>query len=313
MTRAKGERSQTVAVFESTEKTAPGTGFMALPTRSNGLAREQGLIEDDIVGTRDPGDADLDSATLSGDIGIPVDVEGIGWWLKALLGAASTTESTGVFTHVYESGAWSLPSFSTERQMPDVPSYEMFRGARAGQFRMSLQRGGRVNGTVSVVAQAVNEPGSSTSAGTPTDYTLSRFVQADASVEIGGTAMANLVSAEFDYNNNLDPVDLVTGDQFIGGLDPMRAALTGSLRMRFDSESHFATAKAGTAIALGMILSKSASASLTLAMPRVFLSVASRPVEGPGGIEANFNFIAARDTDNSAMLTATLINEVASY
>lgn len=313
MARGRGERSQTAAAFESTEKTAPGSGFLLLNTRSNTLGREQALVEDDIVGRRDAGDADLDSATLAGDVGIPVDVDGIGWWLKALLGAPSTTDSSGVYTHVFSSGAWSLPSFSVEKQLPDVPSFEMFRGARAGQFRMSLQRGGRVNATVSVIAQAVDAPGGSTAAGTPGDYDLSRFMQAEATAEIGGTAMANLVSAEVDYNNNLDPVDLVTGDQFIGGLDPMRASLSGSLRVRFDSESLFTTAKAGTAIALDLILSKSASASLTLSMPRVFLAVASRPIDGPGGIEATFNYMAARATDDSAMLTATLINEVASY
>ena len=313
MARARGERHQSAAVFEATEKTTPGSGFFTLPVMSNGLALEQGLIEDDIVGTRDPGDADLDNPVVSGDVGIPVDVEALGFWLKSLLGAASTTDDTGVYTHVFTSGGWSLPSFSIEKQLPDVPSYEMFSGCRSNQYRMSVQRGGRLNATVGVIGQGAATPAGSTAAGTPDDYTLSRFMQRETKVQVGGSDLADLVSMEFDYSNNLDAVETVTADGFIGGLDPMRAALTGTLRMRFASEALFTAAKASTAQAVSIISTKSANARLTLAMPRVFLSVPGRPVEGPGGIEATFNFIAARATDDSAMLTATLINEVESY
>ncbi|WP_421907115.1 phage tail tube protein [Mameliella sp.] len=313
MARGRGERSLAAVAFESTEKTAPASGFYFLPHMSNGLALDRGLVEDDLVGTRDPGDADLDVANVAGDIGIPIDLEAVGFWLKALMGAPTSTDETTHHSHTFESGAWSLPSFSLEKQVPDVPSYEMFRGCRADNLRLTLQRGGRVNGTVGVIGQAVTAPASSTAAGTPSSYALSRFMQRQASVEIDGSTQANVVSADFTFSNNLDQVDTVTGDEFIGGLDPMRAAMTGNLRLRFASESLFDTAKAGTPIALSFVLTKSAAEKLTLAMPRVFLSVPGRPVEGPGGIEANFSFMAARDTDDSAMLTATLLNEVESY
>lgn len=313
MARGRGERSLAAAAFESTEKTAPASGFYFLPHMSNGLALDRGLVEDDLVGTRDPGDAELDVANVAGDIGIPFDLEALGFWLKALMGAPTSTDETTHHSHIFESGAWSLPSFSLEKQVPDVPSYEMFRGCRADNLRLTLQRGGRVNGTVGVIGQAVTAPASSTAAGTPSSYALSRFMQRQASVEIDGSTQANVVSADFTFSNNLDQVDTVTGDEFIGGLDPMRAAMTGNLRLRFASESLFDTAKAGTPIALSFVLTKSATEKLTLAMPRVFLSVPGRPVEGPGGIEANFSFMAARHTDDSAMLTATLLNEVESY
>jgi hypothetical protein len=313
MARARGERHLTAGVFESTEKTAPGSGFFHLPVRSNGLSLEQGLLEDDIVGTRDPGDADLDNPVAAGDVGIPIDLEAMGFWLKGLLGAASTTEDTGVYTHVFESGSWSLPSFSLEKQLPDVPSYEMFRGCRAGRLQMAVQRGGRLNGTVNVIAQGSDTPAGTSSAGTPDDYTLQRFMQYQTKIQIDGSDTADVVSLNFDYNNNLDAVETVTSDGYIGGLDPMRASIAANMRLRFASESLFTTAKADTSVALSIIATISADAKLTLAMPRVFLSVPGRPIEGPGGIEADFQIMAARDTDDSAMLTATLINEVASY
>lgn len=313
MARAIGARSQSAAAFEDTEKTAPGSGYQYLPHMTNGLGVARSLVEDDLVGTRDPRDSDLDVADASGDIGVPVDLEAIGWWLKALLGAPTTTADGSDYTHVYESGAWSLPSFSIEKQSPEVPSFEMFRGCRADTLRTTIQRGGRVNATVGVVAQASDAAAGSSSAGTPGSYDLSRFMQRQAAVEIDGSAQANLVSADITYANNLDQVDTVTGDAFIGGLDPMRAALSGTLRMRFASESLFTTAGAGTPIALSVILTKSATQALTLAMPRVFLSVPRRPVEGTQGMEATFDFRASQAADGSAMLTATLENQVASY
>lgn len=313
MARARGERSATAVAFETTEKTAPGSGYRLIDHMGNTVGLKQGLLEDDIVGTRDPGDADLDNPTVDGEVMVPIDVEGTGFWLKALLGAPDSSEDTGVYTHVFESGAWSLPSFAMERQQPDVPSYEMFLGCRADRARVEIARTGRVDATIDVVGQGAATPGATTSAGTPNAWTLQRFMRKQAVVKIGGTAVANVVSMQIDYANNLDRVETITGDGHIGGLDPMRAALTGDLRVRFDSEALFTAAKAETAQAITLEITRAANAKLTLAMPRVFLSVPERPVSGPGGVEASFSFIAARATNGDPMLTATLVNTVASY
>lgn len=313
MSRARGERTFLAGAFESTEKTAPGSGYSFLSYSQNSLGLTRPLVQDDIVGTRDPGEHDIDIATINGDVQIPMDVHAIGWWLKLLLGAPSTTDASGVYTHVYESGAWSLPSASFEAQKPDVPSYEMFRGVRAERMRYSMQRGGWVNSTVSLIGQAADAPGGTTSAGSPTSYDLTRLVQAQGKMQIGGSDYADVVQCDFDYANNLDQVGTVTGDEFIGGLDPMRAALSLSLRIRFATETLFNAARAGTPVAVNLIHQIDADNMLTLAMPRVFLDVPNRPVTGAGGIEATFSAMTSRDTDGSAMLTATLINDVSAY
>lgn len=315
MARARGERSQLAGVFETTEKTTPASGFFLLPYVSNSLARTDGQIEDDIVGTRDPGDSDLDNPEVGGDVVVPVDTDAFGFWLRALLGSPTTTEDTGVYTHVFESGDWSLPSMSLERQLPDVPSFEMFKGVKANSLQIDVQRGGRVNGTVGLIGQGVATPTTTTGAGTPTSFgeLLARYMQKHAVVKIDGTAVGNLVSMGATYSNNLDPVATVTADGFIGGLDPMRASLSGTMRLRFDSETLFATAKAETPIALTVEFTRSANASLTLAMPRTKLSVPGREVPGPGGIEAEFSWMAGRQSDGDPMFVATLVNEVATY
>ncbi|MGR3497112.1 phage tail tube protein [Citreimonas sp.] len=312
MARERGVRTKLAGVFEATEKTAPASGYILLPNRGNTLGVKRDLIEDDILGDRDPGDHELDVPTADGTVQIPLDLEAIGFWLKALLGAPDTTEDLGVYTHVFESGGWTLPTMALERQMPSVPSYEMFLGAKANRLQYTMQRSGRVDASVDLIAQGAVTPASSSAAGTPSSYDLRRFVQAQGAVSINGSDPGNVVSCDFSYANNLDPVETMTDDGFIGGLDELRPTLGGTLRMRFASESIFSTAKANTSVALQLVHTISASAKLTMSMPRVFLSVPDRPVEGAQGVEASFQWRASREVDGP-MLTATLINEVESY
>lgn len=313
MARARGERATTAVAFESTENTAPTSGYTLLDQIGNTVALKRGLLEDDIIGTRDPGDVHLDNPVVDGEVTVPVDVAGFGFWLKALAGAPTTTESTGVFTHVFAAGDWALPSFAMEMQQPDVPSFEMFTGCRADSLRIDLTRTGRVNATIGVVGQGSATPTATTAAGTPATRVLERFMQRQVVVKIGGSAVANVVSMQVNYANNLDRVETITSGGHIGGLDPMRTALTGDLRLRFDSEALFTTARAETAVAVDIEITRTAEKKLTLSMPRVFLSVPDRPVNGPGGVEASFSFIAARASNGDPMLTATLINGVSGY
>lgn len=313
MARARGVRTELYGAFEDTERTAPANGFVNLGNLSHNLGEERGLIEDDRVGTRDPGDSDQDNPTVDGDVRITMDPETIGWWLKGLLGAPTTTETAGTYTHVFESNAWSLPSMSLEAAFADVPSYEMFSGLRANSLSYTMSRGGRLDGTVSVIGQAKAAPTTSSGAGTPSDFSIRRFMQKQGVVEIDGAPRANVMECSVTYTNNLDPVQSLTTDGYIGGLDPMRAALSGTLRLRFDSEALFDTARAETPVALQLLHTISADASLTLAMPRVWLSLPKHPVEGPQGVEAAFDWIAAKQTNGDPMLTATVVNEVAGY
>jgi hypothetical protein len=313
MARARGVRSQLAVAFEDTEKTAPASGYFVAPHMRTTLGYSQELLEDEILGTRDPLDHYLDSPVVDGDIEVPVDPYAFGMWLKALLGAPSTSEDTGVYTHVYNSGAWTaLPTLAIEKQAPDVPSFEMLTGVKVGTLNYSMQRQGRVNATLGLIGQG-SSVAASTAAGSPASFTRGHFMQTQGSITIDGSDVGDVVSADITYSSGLDPVETITSDGFIAGLDEMRAACSGTMRVRFSSEALFTTARAGTPVALVMTHSIGADLSLTMSLPRVFLSVPKRPVEGAAGIEASFDWQASRDDDGSAMLTATLINNVASY
>ena len=54
-----------------------------------------------------------------------------------------------------------------------------------------------------------------------------------------------------------------------------------------------------------------ASRSLTFTLHEVYLALAKTPVEGPGGVEASFEFRAAFNATAARMMTAVLKNQQA--
>lgn len=314
MARARGVRSNFAAAFESTYGTAPASGFVLLPYSANDLDEERGLLADDTVGNRDPGDHTLDVNTIAGDITVPVDVRAFGNWLKAALGAPTTTEDTGVYTHVFESGGWSIPSFAGEKQLPDVPYYPMFAGCKVNQLQFTpIQRGGLLSATLGVMGQSKTDD-TSTNAGTPTEYAIDRFTRSMGAISIDDSAVANIVSAEITYANNLEAVETVTSGGNIGGLDEAQASLAVSITARFDSTTLLAKATAGTPVDLDITLTRGSDESLAIAVPRLYLPVPKvTPITGPQGLQVTFDCMASIQANGDPMLTATLVNDVASY
>lgn len=54
-----------------------------------------------------------------------------------------------------------------------------------------------------------------------------------------------------------------------------------------------------------------ANCSLTFTLQEVYLALAKTPVEGPGGVEASFEFRAAHNATATRMMTAVLRNQQA--
>lgn len=314
MARARGARAQLAFAFESTYGTAPGSGFFKVPFASSALGQQQPLLDNELLGFgRDPVAPTRDAISADGDVSVPIDVENFGLWLKGAFGAPVTTEDTGVFTHVFESGAWTLPSMSIETGLPDVPSYAICTGCMVNTLRWTMQRSGRLTATVALMAQGENEPTAASGAGTPTSLDLRRFGHFNGAVTRDGSALANVVSAEIGYANNLDPVETIRADGKIDGIDPAMAALTGKVTVRFADRVLLDQAVAGDPCALSFSYTRSPSEKLTIDVPRVYLPRPKLQVDGPGGIEVTFDWQAAQQADGSPMCTATLINAVNGY
>lgn len=313
MARAYGSRAQMALAFESVYGTAPGSGYTKMPFASSGLSSEQPLVDSELLGYgRDPLAPIKDAVTADGDIVIPVDVDGIGFWLKAAFGAPVTTGTTPK-VHTFESGGLTLPSMAIEIGTPEVPNFSMFAGCRLDALEFRMARSGNLQATARVVAQGESRA-TTTAAGTPADLAqVKRFGHFRGSITRDSVALGNIVAADFTYANNLDRVETIRADGKIDGADPTIARLGGTIEARFADTTLLDQAAAGSSCELEFSWTISASESLVITAHEVYLPVPRRSIEGPGGIQASFAWQAALNSVAGVMCTAVLTNAVASY
>jgi hypothetical protein len=312
MARAYGSRAQMNVAFESVYGTAPASGYRTMPFASHGLGAMQPLLDNELLGFgRDPLAPIKDAVTADGRISVPIDVENLGVWLKGAFGAPVTTGTTPK-VHTFQSGGLSLPSMAIELGYPEVPHYAMNVGCVVDRLRWQMERSGQLRMDVDVVAQGENTDTSS-NAGTPTSYALSRFGQFNGSITRDTVALGNIESAEFIYSNNLDRVETIRADGKIDGADPTIASLTGRIVARFADTTLLTQAINGTPCELVSLYSLGANAQFQFTAHAVHLPRPKISVEGPNGIRAEFEWQAARAVSPARMCTAVLTNTVASY
>jgi hypothetical protein len=152
-----------------------------------------------------------------------------------------------------------------------------------------------------------------TAAGTPMALGLQRFGHFNGTVKRNGSALGNVVSAEITYSNNLDRIETIRGDGRIDGADPAMAALSGRIEVRFSDTTLITQAIDGTPCELEFNYSLGANASFTFTAHAVYLPRPRIAIEGPGGIQATFDWQGARAVSPARMCTAVLTNTVASY
>lgn len=315
MGRARGANAKLAGAFETTYGTPPDSGsYIGLPFVSSNLGAEQPLLESDLLGNgRESYDPTYDVISNDGDVVVPVDVRYFGFWLKLLFGAPATTGGSGdPYEHLFTSGAAALPSMAIETQFPDVPSYAMSYGLKGGQLRISMTRKGLLNATISLVGKGETTPEGSSDAGSLiAALTLDRFAQASGTIKREGVTLGSIVSADIAFTNNLDKIETIQPDGEIEGADGGTAMATGSIVARFSDHVLVADASNGAPVALSWVWTFGDDYSLTLECPRVFLPRVKRPISGPGGIQATYNWQASGEGD--ACMTATLVNDKATY
>lgn len=315
MARAQGARSVLAFGVEGSYGVPPSAGnYLRAPFASTTLGTDQPLLADELLGYgRDPLPPELDASTTNGDVIVPIDTVMFGNWLKMTFGAASTADNgDGTFTHTWKTGVWDIPSFAVEKQMPEVPFFQMVKGCKVNSLEWTNERSGNLQATLGLLAQGENAPAGTSSAGTLTDLTFRRFRNAQGSIKRNGSLLANVVSSSFRYSNNLDAIETIRNDGLIDGLDPSRAELTGSVVTRFADRVLFDQAVAGTSCAIELAFT-GASASLVVTIHEVYLPRPRVEIPGPAGIQATFDWQAAFNSAEDCMATVELTNEEASY
>ena len=313
MARAQGARALMALAFETTYGTPPASGFSKMPFASTTLGAEQPLQTSELLGYgRDPQAPIKDAVTADGDVVIPIDAEAFGFWLKAAFGAPTTTGAEAPYTHEFRSGNWSLPSFSIETGMPEVPRYAMYSGCMVDSLSWQMGRSGLLTATASIVAQG-ESVGAVTAAGTPANITLNRFGHFNGAITRNGASIGNVVSADITYANNLDRIETIRADGKIDGADPSIAALTGNVVVRFANQDLVQQAIDGEACELEFSYMLVTGESLTFTAHAVYLPRPRIEISGPQGVQATFDWQAARDPVVGRMCTVSLINDRETY
>ncbi|MGX0879437.1 hypothetical protein ACSSV4_004146 [Roseovarius sp. MBR-154] len=312
MARAQGARAQMALAFETTYGTPPVGGFTKMPFASTSLGSEQPLLNSELLGYgRDPLAPIKDAVTADGDVVVPIDAAGFGFWLKAAFGDPITT-GIGPFTHEFQSGSWTLPSMSIETAMPEVPRYAMYSGCVLDQLSWQVQHSGLLTATARLVAQG-EAIATTTSAGAPADLALKRFGHFNGAISRNGAALGNVVSAEITYANTLDRIETIRSDGRIDGADPSIAALTGRIEVRFADSTLVSQAINGDPAEISFAYGLPSGESFTFTVHAVYLPRPRIEISGPQGVQATFDWQAARDNVVGRMCTATLINDVETY
>jgi hypothetical protein len=314
MARQTGALVAVNMAFESAYGTAPVSGYRTVPfAPGTQIGAKRPLLANELLGYgRDPLAPVLDVVTAEGEIVVPVDVENWGLWLKGAFGNPVTTGTTPK-VHTFQSGGNVLPSMSIEMAYPQVPAFEMTTGCMVNSLRWQMRRGGLLTASVGIMAQGANAPAAVTGAGTPTALTLTRFSPFNGEIWRDGALLANIVAADIEYMNNLDPVNTIRSDGKIDGLDPSVAELKGKITVRFADLTLFNQAIAGAPCELQFRYSLGANASFVLTAHAVYLERPTIPVRGPTGIEVDLDFMAAKAVSPARMCTAVLTNTVAAY
>ena len=312
MARAYGANASLLAAFEPTYGTTPTGDFGKIPFVSTTLGSEQGLIANDLIGLgRDPSAPIRDVIKVEGDIVIPIDLRNIGMWLKALLGSPVSLGDTA-HTHTFVSGNSGLPSLSLETGLPDIPAYFLASGVMANSLQVKFARSGAADATLGLIAQGEVKRTASADE-TPTTLPITRFNQFQGSIKKNGQALGNVVAAQLTYSNNLARIETIRSDGKIEGADPTVASLTGNLEVRFADTELIDAATNNTPLELTFSYVIDATKSLTFIAHEVYLPKPKLSISGPGGIQATFDWQAAKNTAAGHMLTVQLVNDVVAY
>ena len=316
---ALGQLTTLSFVDEATFGTAPGTGWRKAYYYTSGLKEDVPPDPDDVIGGdmnnfRDVRPAQLGLSTLAGDLDVPLCIQGVGDWLKLLLGAPTTTNVSGSnYQHIFKSGASVLPTRAIELFML-TSDYRQFTGLAAKAAKLSFKPDRGVQKlNLSLIGKAENLL-SATGAGSPSaTRTYSPLRNFAATLKVDGTAVGQCLSHDFAYDSGL------MTDRYINGTNRIAAVVAesfakadGTTRIRYTGQTFDGYADANSDHTMEVLFTVDANTSLSILLNAVRFGRGGAKITGPAGVEQELPWRAAQ-TASAEMLTITLKNQQSAY
>jgi len=215
----------------------------------------------------------------------------------------------GGYTHQFISGKTDIPSYTLEAGMPEVPAWFCHTGVKFNSVALEFSRSGPASATINAIARGEDRFDTSRG-GTPTSLPFTRISQFQGAIKRNDSSVANLTAGSLNYSNNLEKIETIRNDRKIDGIDPTIASLTGRIDVRFADTSLIDLASNGTPVDLEFSYTIDANSSIRFIAHEVHLPKAKLGIEGPGGIQASFEFQGARNEKVGRMLTVMLQNDL---
>lgn len=325
--QVRGSQVRSIAVTDTDYATPPASpDALIVPYVQDSVAASQSRDTDDtITGFRGASRSVAGQRKVSGTRQINVAPQTIGFWLKHLLGAPTSTTDSGVTTHVFSvaaSGANALPpSFTLESDLgadfTAASRYVRLLGCRVGQAEFDVGPSGFMQMTPTITGS--NYAASSTPLdATPTDTGHAAFSTLTAALIFGGGALdLDVTSLKFTLNNNLDDSGYVIGDGgALGDLPEGLMSVTGTVVSLLKDSAQLDAALNDTDTSLQLTLKNgtgdgtAGNEQLVINIPALVFSLTTPTVSGPKGVTLSADFTGHR-TSGEIGVTATLTTPLA--
>ena len=312
--QAKGSMGRVVVDWETTFATDPVSPVgQSLPFNTCEIEAKQNLIETGtMTGTRNPAQPGLGRVTVGGAMTVPMCFNSVGFWLKALFGAPTTT-GTSKYTHAFKI-ATSQPSMVIEKGFTDITQYEKFNGCKLNTFTLNFGDDSELVASLDILGAK------STLSATPYDETvtavaLDRINQFQATLEEGGSAFADVLSGTLVISSNLDGNNFTVGaGNTRGSIPEGQYAVTGTLKVLFKDATLINKGKNATESSLKLKFTKDADTSVEFSIPEIQYDAVSPKISGPAGIVLDLSYRGFYGNDAAASVAVvTLKNTTASY
>jgi hypothetical protein len=251
---------------------------------------------------------------VAGSLSGPIDLTAIGYILKMIFGAPTTTGVEAPYTHTFKIGT-ATPSFLLEKGWPNENKYYLFTGCKAGGLSIGFGGNGQLRYTVPIIA--AKEEYSSSSYQEEDLIDVSRpatiFHNCDAAASEGGSAINTLEEVSFNFQNNT-----VMGFGLAGSGEGTVSGegapgIDGRIKGMFDVDTIISKGRDHIKSSLSVSCTSGAY-SISFLTSELEYSHESPAINGPGGAYLDLSFMGYyHDAEAASDFQVVLVNSQPSY
>lgn len=317
MPHARGFNEKVLIAFENTYNTTPSIvsgDAIAMPFNRMGIGSDENMIDPETIypGERWETEPIFGNISVQGPATVPMDVRYIGYWLKLLLGAPTTT-GAGPYTHTFEPGPDS-PSITLETGFTDIARYHVFNGVKINSMGLNFTVDSELVCEMDLLGGKELPSSGSTLDANPTTHTLTRFNAPDVVLKKNGATVAIARSVGLNISNELaDDVYTLSSGGFRESLPEKKLMVSGTAELLFLDSEWTDLAVNGTEFALELSM-VTGPHSLKFILPECKMRRQPIQRDGFGPMYVAVDFKAYyQDSVEGFPIVVELINDVTDY